>query len=72
MSRRHFTTTPFPAELPRPRVFAREILPALKVLPLSDPRPSNRPYSYLSKVRRGQKVPRPGTGRRSARRRNRR
>jgi CRISPR-associated endonuclease Cas1 len=43
-----------------PGVFAREILPAIQALPLSDlVRATGLTHGYLSKVRRGEKVPHP-------------
>jgi hypothetical protein len=43
-----------------PAVFAREILPAIQSLPLSDlVRATGLTHGYLSKVRRGEKVPHP-------------
>jgi hypothetical protein len=43
-----------------PGVFAREIVPAIQALPLSDlVRATGLTHGYLSKVRRGEKVPHP-------------
>jgi hypothetical protein len=42
-------------------VFAREILPAIQDVPLSElVRATGLTHSYLSQVRRGDKVPHPG------------
>jgi hypothetical protein len=43
-----------------PGVFSREILPAIQTLPLSDlVRATGLTHGYLSKIRRGEKVPHP-------------
>jgi hypothetical protein len=52
-----------------PDVFAREILPVIQALPLSDlVRATGLTHGYLSKVRRGEKEPHPRRCRRESRR----